>query len=183
VENSSIDFNGILKGLREKIDKLSNIREIFVVCSSPSAAKILQEQLPQYKIRSIHRDAILEEGQISLKQSLSQVTFDDGDHTPTNFVLVMTMASLIIPTESIKLLINQAMIFSGFDALILGRIIYGDLYENHCGVLNESTELNSELIEDKTIIERVPGVLVVRSMFWQDFLSNKRLSVGLAEFG
>lgn len=171
----------IIDLLRERFVRPQNVNKIYVVSSSETVFNIIKNCLPHFNVAFRKRSEELEAVGVTLRQSLTEIDIYKSTVTGNSFALIMTVAATLVPPRNISLLVNQAVIFRGFDAFIIGRIIKGDIYQPSDGGLSHLSENNQSIDEYHCLVERTPGVVLVRESAWADFISDSSLSVGLAE--
>lgn len=167
--------------LKQRLIKSENIKKIHIVSSSECVFREVESHLLDFNVVFKKRSEESELPDVTLRRSLSEIKIFDSSAEKSAFALVLSVAATFVSLKDIELLLNQAVIFTGFDTFILGRIINGDIFQPVEGGLGELSESNRFSDEEHCFVERTPGVVVVRSTAWQSFVAERRLSVGLAE--
>ena len=167
--------------LKQRFTRPKNIKTIYVISSSEIIYGVVKEYLGDFNVVFRHRPEESEAAEVTLRQSLRDIDIYESSDNESTFALIMSVAATLVSPKDVALLVNQAVIFQGFQSFIIGRIIRGDIYQPLEGGLGELSESNKFTNEGHCFIERTPGVVLVKANAWSGFVSEDELSVGLAE--
>ncbi len=167
--------------MKQRFTQPKNIKTIYVISSAELVFRVVKEYLGDFNVVFRHRSEESESADVTLRQSLKDIDIYESSDNGSAFALIMSVAATLVSPKDVALLVNQAVIFQGFQTFIIGRVITGDIYQPLEDGLGELRESNKLVNEGHCFIERTPGVVLVRANAWSDFVSEGELSVGLAE--